>query len=265
MFCREGKVLHNLGMLTLLQSKWTPRFATILVSLLAIGSAAYWVQRLSTERGLQVSAAALVADAAVLIDPANVARMLGAKAATVAAEATQASLASRFALRGVLAGGKDGWAALISVDGKPAQPVRVGGVVADNLVLQSVAGKTALLGAERTGNALVTLNLPEPKAGDNQRATERGNAQPDNPEMPSMGGRNPEMGQEQAEIDRNARRRLERLESRRRNSQSNPVTSQADAEALRMMEQINRNRQPGVGGNRNDMNPAGPEMPNLQN
>lgn len=231
----------------------------MLVSLLALGSAAHWVQRVVTARSLQAPAAAPVADTAVLIDPANVARMLGAKAAAIAVEATQASLASRFALRGVLAGGKDGWAALISVDGKPAQPVRVGGVVADNLVLQSVAGKTALLGAERTGSVLVTLSMPEPKLGDNQRATGRDDALPSNPEMPNMGGRNPEMGQEQAEIDRNARnaRRLqERLESRRRNDPSDPVTSEADAQALRMMEEINRNRQRGVGQDRIDTGPA---------
>jgi general secretion pathway protein C len=33
------------------------------------------------------------------------------------------------------------------VDGKPAKPYKVGGVVADNLVLQSVAARRAVLAA----------------------------------------------------------------------------------------------------------------------
>ena len=203
-FCRRVKVLHNPQMLTRLQNKRTPGLATALVILLTLGSITHWALRLVAERRLQVPATAPVADAAVEVDPANVALVLGAKAAVAAGKAAQASdanMASRFVLRGVLAGGKDGWAALISVDGEPAQPVRVGSAVADNLILQSVTGKTALLRAERTGSALVTLNLPEPTTGDNQRAADIGNAQPDDPEIQIRSGRNPEMGQEQIDID----------------------------------------------------------------
>lgn len=199
-FCRRVKVLHNPQMLTRPHNKWTPGLATALVILLTLGSITHWALRLVAERHLQMSATAPVADAAVQVDPANVALVLGAKvteAVGKAAQASDANMASRFVLSGVLAGGKDGWAALISVDGQPAQPVRVGSAVADNLILQSVAGKTALLGAERTGSALVTLNLPEPKTGDNRLATDRGNAQPDSPEIHIRSRRNPEMGQKQ--------------------------------------------------------------------
>ena len=50
--------------------------------------------------------------------------------------------------------------ALISVDGKPAQPFRVGAAIAGNLVLQSVVGRKALLGAEKYSTSLVTLEMP---------------------------------------------------------------------------------------------------------
>ena len=128
---------------------------TALISLLAIGSITYWVQRFSAERSF--SASALPVEATALIDPGNVARMLGAKNPTAV---MQASLASRFVLRGVVASSADGSAALISVDGKPAQTVRVGGTVAENLVLQSVVGRTAILGAEKSGSSIIALEMP---------------------------------------------------------------------------------------------------------
>ena len=90
-------------------------------------------------------------------DPAVVARLLGA---TAAQAAPQASLASRFALSGVVAGAPGGGAALIAVDGNPAKPFRVGGVIEEGLVLQSASARQATLGQSRDSPALVTLDMP---------------------------------------------------------------------------------------------------------
>jgi general secretion pathway protein C len=50
--------------------------------------------------------------------------------------------------------------ALISIDGKPPRPFRVGSRVGDNYVLQSVGVRSATLGASAAGPAAFTLQLP---------------------------------------------------------------------------------------------------------
>jgi general secretion pathway protein C len=60
---------------------------------------------------------------------------------------------------GVVADQHSAGAALIAVDGKPAKPYRVGDVVEDGLVLQSVKGRNAALGPV-SGAAVLTLELP---------------------------------------------------------------------------------------------------------
>jgi general secretion pathway protein C len=72
-------------------------------------------------------------------------------------------LASRFQLQGVMAGGPDAGAALISVDGKPAKPYRVGAVVADGLLLQSAQGRRVSLGSAMVGPQTLVLELPVKK------------------------------------------------------------------------------------------------------
>ena len=94
------------------------------------------------------------------LDATAVARSLGA--APVQAVAAP-SLASRFQLLGVLAGGPNAGAALIAVDGKPAKPFRVGAVVSDGLVLQSAQGRRVSLGVALDGTPTLTLDLPVKK------------------------------------------------------------------------------------------------------
>ena len=57
---------------------------------------------------------------------------------------------------------------MIAVDGKPARPFRVGGMIEEGLVLQSASARQATLGQSRDGPVLVTLDMPslskEPKA-----------------------------------------------------------------------------------------------------
>ena len=147
---------HNLRMMALSQSKWGLRGITLVVWALAAASVAYWGLRLMT-RPAALAPAPMAASAAMPLDAAVVARLLGA---TPAQAAPQASLASRFALSGVVAGAPGGGAALIAVDGNPARPFRVGTLVSEGLVLQSAAARQATLGQTRDGPALITLDMP---------------------------------------------------------------------------------------------------------
>jgi general secretion pathway protein C len=143
-------------MMALSQSKWSLRGLTLVVWALAAASLAYWGLRLMARPGA-LAPAPLAASVAATPDPAVVARLLGA---TPAQAVPQASLASRFALSGVVAGAPGGGAALIAVDGQPARPFRVGSVVEEGLVLQSATARQATLGQKRDGPALLTLDMP---------------------------------------------------------------------------------------------------------
>lgn len=143
-------------MMALSQSKWGVRGLTLVIWALAAASIAYWGLRLLA-RPPAFSPAPLAMSVPMPPDPAVVARLLGA---TAAQAAPQASLASRFALSGVVAGAPGGGAALIAVDGNPAKPFRVGGVIEEGLVLQSASARQATLGQSRDSPALVTLDMP---------------------------------------------------------------------------------------------------------
>ena len=84
----------------------------------------------------------------------------GPAAPVVAAAPT---LASRFQLQGVMAGGPNAGAALIAVDGKAAKPYRVGAALEGGLVLQSVQRRSVRLAPSGNGQAF-ELSLPEPPA-----------------------------------------------------------------------------------------------------
>ena len=144
-------------MVTSSRDKWILRSSTLLVWTLAGACAVFWGLKLSAPGAGQVVAPVAWAGPAA-VDAAAVARLLGApQGPTVAAAAP--AVPSRFALQGVLAGRQSGGAALIAVDGKPARPVRVGAAVEEGLVLQSVQGRKALLGADRDGPTSFTLEM----------------------------------------------------------------------------------------------------------
>jgi general secretion pathway protein C len=128
----------------------------ILWALVAAG-AVYWGMKLAARPG-GPAIAPLATRTPVPADPVAVARLLGASPA--AAAAPVASLASRFALVGVVANRSHGGAALIAVDGKPAKPFRVGATVDPGLVLQAVEGRRAVLAANADGPPVLTLDMP---------------------------------------------------------------------------------------------------------
>ena len=94
------------------------------------------------------------------LDPQAVARSLGGGGLGQQAATQTAPAHSPYTLVGVLADSQHGGAALIAVDGKAAKPYRVGAVVDGTLVLQSVAGRRAVLAASVDGPAQMTLELP---------------------------------------------------------------------------------------------------------
>jgi general secretion pathway protein C len=148
-------------MVTNMQNRWAVAGATFLLWALVAGSAVYWGLKMSA-RSAAAPAAPVVARTPAAPDPAALARLLGASpAATVAAPAP--SLASRFTLVGVVASKSQQGAALISVDGKPPKPFRVGTAIDEGLVLQSVQGRRAVLAESAGGPAVLTLELPQRK------------------------------------------------------------------------------------------------------
>ena len=138
------------------QNRWVVAGTTFALWALVAASAVYWGLKLAS-RPAAVPAAPLAVRAPVPVDSTAVARLLGA---TPAAAAPVPSLASRFALVGVVANRSRRGAALIAVDGKPPKPFRVGTAVDEGLVLQSVEARRAVLAASAGAPPALTLDLP---------------------------------------------------------------------------------------------------------
>jgi general secretion pathway protein C len=133
--------------------------ASLLVWSAVAFSAVTWGLRWSATGAVSSNTTAAV-QASPEVDVSAAARSLGAAPVQAAAAPT---LASRFQLQGVMAGGGNAGAALIAVDGKAAKPYRVGAVVADGLVLQSALGRRVSLGAALDGPQTLVLELPAKK------------------------------------------------------------------------------------------------------
>ncbi|TAM48003.1 MAG: hypothetical protein EPN61_04100 [Burkholderiaceae bacterium] len=137
--------------------RWWLHSATLIVWALAAASVVFWALKFVPAPSAP-TALPIAGSGAPAVDPAAVARLLGANAAAPAAQTT--SGASRYVLLGVVADREHRGAALIAVDGKPPKPFRVGATVDDGLLLQSVAPRRALLGPSLGAPASVTLDLP---------------------------------------------------------------------------------------------------------
>ncbi|RTQ34767.1 hypothetical protein EJP69_10170 [Variovorax gossypii] len=139
-------------------ARWHAPLATTGLWALAAGAAVFWALRLASPTDV-VAAAATMPRPSVAADSDSVARLLGvlpaSRTAPVAPEA-----ASRFALSGVVADPSKQGAALISIDGKPPRPFRVGSTIGESYVLQSVGLRSATIGMQADGPAAFTLQLP---------------------------------------------------------------------------------------------------------
>ena len=140
---------------------WSTRIVTFAIAALATASVVYWALKVW---GLSTSTLPSVA----LVEqtpPASaqaIARALGGGLVPVAIAAKTAPVASRYDLVGVVAGRiRAGGAALISVDGQDAKPVRVGNLVDNEMVLESVSGRQAILNSSTGSSTRLTLEMPK--------------------------------------------------------------------------------------------------------
>ena len=144
--------------------RWPPVLVTVLVWVMLAGSATYWGLRWwgeAPQKTLPVQPVPTLS-----IDSARVASALGARAAssTSAAAPIAPALSSRFKLLGVVAGRQGRGAALISVDGQPARPYRVGATVTDGVRVLSLGTRFAEVGGD---GSKVRLDMPAQSAAQN--------------------------------------------------------------------------------------------------
>lgn len=136
-----------------------PMISAVLTWLLA-GAVVVWWLLAFYGRGPWQQVPVLPAPA-VVADPAVVARALGYREnASPVAAPSQPSPVSRLRLLGVVAQPASKGAALLSVDGQPPRPFRVGDKVADAWVLQSVDRQRVRLSASDGAGGAVELTLP---------------------------------------------------------------------------------------------------------
>jgi len=159
-FWESNRFNDNRRMVSNSQNRLLVAGMTFILWALVAASVVYWGMKLAA-RPAGPAIAPLATRTPAPADPVAVARLLGASPAATAAPA--ASLASRFALVGVVANRSKQGAALIAVDGKPAKPFRVGAAVDPGLVLQAVEGRRAILAASAEGPPVLTLDLPARK------------------------------------------------------------------------------------------------------
>ena len=136
-----------------------PRIAAFLVALLLAGSVVFWVMRWPVRDVGNPLAVPAASEDMPVANAAAIARLLGA--ATMSTETTAApDASSRFLLTGIVALGSGRGVAVVSIDGKPAKPYRIGSQLEDGWVLQSVAPRSVALGADAKGPVRLKLELP---------------------------------------------------------------------------------------------------------
>jgi general secretion pathway protein C len=138
---------------------WSTRIVTFAIAALATASAVYWGIQLGGSYRLSAPSTVRLEPMAPA-GPQAVARALGGGQAPAQTAQDTAPVASRYSLVGVVAGRIRTGAALISVDGQDAKPVRVGNLVDNDMVLESVSGRQAVLSSSTGAPARVTLEMP---------------------------------------------------------------------------------------------------------
>lgn len=138
---------------------WSTRIVTFTVSGLAVASTVYWGLK-GWSPALPSTASAVTLVQASLVTPQAVARALGGGLVQAQLTAQAPPAVSRYVLVGVLAKGSQAGAALISIDGQEAKPVRVGNLVDEGVMLESVTGRRAVLTSGNGNASSFTLELP---------------------------------------------------------------------------------------------------------
>ena len=138
---------------------WFTRIVTFAVSGLAVASAVYWGLKGWSPVTPSTAPTVVLVQASPVI-PQAVARALGGALVQTASAAQAKPAVSRYVLVGVVAKSSQAGAALISIDGQDAKPVRVGSLVDEGVMLQSVTGRRAVLVSKTGSSANFTLELP---------------------------------------------------------------------------------------------------------
>lgn len=139
---------------------------TMAIWALAAWSAGVWVLKFV---GAVPSAAppATLATASPASEPGNVARVFGPaieKPGEVASAPAVVDPSTRFALVGVVANRASIGVALLSVDGKPARPYRVGSTIDEGFTLKGVSVRSAAIAAPGNDTTF-TVNLSASPGG----------------------------------------------------------------------------------------------------
>ncbi len=138
---------------------WPSGMLTALSWALAAAGMVYWGLKLSTAPGpVEAAGPAAAPQAQAPSDAAAIARLLGG-GAIPPSNAASLPATGRFILSGVVMGSRSAGIALLAVDGKPPRPFAVGSQVADGLVLQSVARRSASLGVSRDSPEQIVVDF----------------------------------------------------------------------------------------------------------
>lgn len=146
---------------------WPARWAAFFLWALAALSASYWFTKVNGVSGVSASVPAPAGEVPA-VQASDLARVFGPAKAADGAPATAGVAppdpSSRLRLLGVVANRTHQGVALISVDGQPARPYRVGSALDGGWTLRQVGARSATLGASTGGNGPFTLELA-PLAG----------------------------------------------------------------------------------------------------
>ncbi len=139
-------------------ARWSVRLSTLVLWTAAAAVVAFWVLKFAGLSGQAPQAPTVARSTPAEPSASDVQKALGA--VSNAAVVATPDAGSRFALSGVVALHSGQGAALIAVDGQAPKAFKVGQVVADGWVLQSLEPRQARLGAARDSHARITLDMP---------------------------------------------------------------------------------------------------------
>jgi general secretion pathway protein C len=148
------------NMLAAASKPWMPRVAAFCVAALLAASGVFWVLRWPASMGADALPLPQTSEELPPASVATVARLLGAEA-TATEVAVAPDAASRFRLTGIIASGSGSGVALLSIDGQPSKPFRVGSQLASGWMLQSVQQRRVALATDANAPVGLQLELPE--------------------------------------------------------------------------------------------------------
>jgi len=143
--------------------KWPLRLLTLAAWALAAWSATYWVLQLQGSRP-PAAAPAFTPTRAASAEPTHVSKLFGPAIEPRVPELAAPVVvdpSTRFSLVGVVAGRAKSGVALLSVEGKPARPYRVGATIENAYTLKSVTSRSATLATSDSGDTF-TVNIAAP-------------------------------------------------------------------------------------------------------